>query len=79
VDSPKAIMNERQLTHTVMTVDQNIRAGINAYLERIGGPTPSSGPIVPSSIQVNIMDLNIGANYLRNEIVNLFSFFILSR
>jgi hypothetical protein len=37
--NPSALVMERQRTHTVMTVDQNLRAGINAYLEGIGGQT----------------------------------------
>jgi hypothetical protein len=35
--SAPSALGERQRTHTVMTVDQNLRAGINAYLEGIGG------------------------------------------
>jgi hypothetical protein len=35
--APSALVMERQRTHTVMTVDQNLRAGINAYMEGIAG------------------------------------------
>jgi hypothetical protein len=37
--APSALVMERQRTHTVMTVDQNLKAGINAYLEGLGGQT----------------------------------------
>jgi hypothetical protein len=61
-------MSERQRTQTLMTVDQNLRAGINAFIDHMGPPA-AAGVQPPISTEASttsmIHDLKVCfLNYL---------------